>query len=221
MAGCAEQQSRVFPPKHWDWLQAPLDQQQSGVTSIEAGYCEIRITENTLHVKAYFEDSDLVALGKVDGEEHYRLGDCGEVFLQPSGAEHYWEIWVAPTGYSTIIFRNSRGGEREAVERIDGRRIKVWTDVNGTLNDGVADDSGWAMNLEIPLPENEEARSWRVLVARQNYDSRMDKAVRELSSFPRLSETDFHRTDEYREFYVTPEEDPRGISSIFNLRRSR
>jgi hypothetical protein len=183
-------------------LQLPLDQIAEGKTLREQGRCNLFIQNGRLHITAVFEDSDVVAKGEKDGDEHYRLGDCGEIFIQQDGAANYWEIWVAPTGYRTVATWQARQELESIGTLIAGKSMEVSTAINGTLNDGKSNDNGWIMTATIPLPENSDTNVWKILVARQNYDSRLDKAVRELSSFPQISKTDFHRTEDY--FKIKP-----------------
>ena len=44
---------------------------------------------------------------------------------------------------------------------------------------------------------NFKTNDWLILVARQNYNCKIDKAYRELSSTPQLTKENFHSSKEY------------------------
>jgi hypothetical protein len=49
-------------------------------------------------------DSDIIARGDKNGQDHYKLGDCVEIFIKPEFSDWYWEIWINPRGNYTTLF---------------------------------------------------------------------------------------------------------------------
>ncbi len=112
--------SRASSPIHVDgkldeeaWRQAiplafdiPRDQQQQGLTLEEKGTGRVLWDDQYLYVAFDFVDSDVVANGTEDDQEHHNLGDVAEIFLKPTDQTWYWEFHVTrldtsrPTGMS-------------------------------------------------------------------------------------------------------------------------
>ena len=170
---------------------------------LEPAEAKIAWRDDQLWVSLAMKDSDIIAHGDKNGQEHYRLGDCCEIFLKPEFADWYWEIWINPRGNYTTLFWNKRGQRGSEVNKPYTFELTAAAAIGGTLNDSTDTDSGWRLEVEIPfdglLQDGKLVKSgqWTILIARQNFTGQVDKDHRELSSFPRLSKPNFHLSEEY------------------------
>ena len=178
-------------------LQQPRGRADAGRAISERGTVRFFHAAGILYVAAEFDDSFLVAAGGQDGDDLYH-GDCFELFLKPAGQPSYWEIWISPASLRSVATWRKRGELESTGRLLDGREIDLSVVLRGTLS-GVGDDEGWILEAAVPLPDVPEAGTgmWEILLARQNYDGSLSKDTRELSSFPPLSKSDFHRYEEY------------------------
>jgi len=174
----------------------------------EGGRARFAWDDKFFYAALQFEDSDVVAEGNTNGQEHIRLGDVGEVFLKPEGSPWYWEMHVTPRGNQTSYFMPS-GGRRLPSCKQTVHRLTVAAQVNGTLNDPRDRDHGWTAEMAVPLAilaEHGEQfgpdTRWRVFVGRYNFSVNLDST--ELSSMPEVSQVNFHLTKEYAKLRLLP-----------------
>lgn len=159
--------------------------------------------ENYFYVAVEFEDSDILAKGDKDDMPHYKLGDVCEVFLKPAQESFYWEIWATPMGKKTSVFWLERGKKDNGLDNQRKLCITSSAKIHGTLNMPSDKDKGWCCEIRIPMKDldtkdvNFKTNDWLILVARQNYNCKIDKAHRELSSTPQLIKANFHSSIEY------------------------
>ena len=178
-------------------LLQPQDRVDTGRVISEQGSVRFFHEDGILYLAAEFDDSFLIAAGEEDGDDLYH-GDCFELFLKPAGHFFYWEIWISPASLRSVSIWRKRGELGSTGRTLEGREIDLSVITQGTLN-GMADDAGWTLEAAIPLPDGpgSETGAWEILLARQNYDGSLSKDTRELSSFPQLLKSSFHRTEEY------------------------
>lgn len=163
--------------------------ESQGKTLKEKGQVKAIWRDNSLWISAQFDDGDVVAKGDRNGQEHYKLGDCLEIFLKPEHSDWYWEIWVNPKGNYTTVFWEKKGQQHSRTFELNAACGKT--------------ETGWSVELELPFDGLLQQGGllklgqWTMLVARQNYSGDVDINTRELSSYPRLSQNNFHLTNEY------------------------
>lgn len=179
-------------------LAQPQDRVDAGRILMENGTIRFFHADGILYLAAEFDDSFLIVAGEKDGDDLYH-GDCCEIFIKPSGESFYWEVWISPDALRSVATWRKKGDLESQGRLLSGREILVATTIHGTLNNEMADDVGWSLEAALPLPERSGRvpAAWEILVARQNYDGSLSKDTRELSSFPLLLESDFHRHKEY------------------------
>ena len=162
----------------------------------EKGAAMWQCDETALTVKFHFEDSSIIAQGTADQQPHHILGEVLEIFIVPPSGRYYWEIFVTPKGWQSVYrWRpEAPGRARELLSEAD---LRIGAEI------GVAAGS-WGGRVSIPRSALEQYGEtfaadgrWRILLARQNYTGKVDKLHRELSSWPALSQVDFHLLGEY------------------------
>jgi len=178
-------------------LEPARDRGASGDVLKDPGEVLLARDDTWFYIGVRFTDSDVVARGKRDQMHHYRLGDVMELFLKPEEAPWYWELYATPAGRKSSFFLPER---KKLTERSCG--LQVAASVNGTLNDSRDRDSGWTVEMAVPIADLSApgqpfgpGTRWRILVARYNHNG--DLKNPELSSTPQLSQTDFHLLAEY------------------------
>lgn len=165
----------------------------------ETGFVKYLYDEQYLYILADFIDSDIIQNGKKDGDHLYLHGDLLEIFIKPANADYYWEIYGSPNGLTTRFFFAGKGvvGVPSSFEHID-TGMKVFCQLDGTLNNPDDRDKGYKMLLAIPISELNRPHAtknypgktvafapgedWRLQSARYNYSCYLDTL--ELSSFP-------------------------------------
>jgi hypothetical protein len=166
--------------------------------------CTVKLLwdDNNLYVGAEAEDSDVMNEGKEDQTHLYRTGDLIEVFLKPADENYYWEIYGSANSKKTWFAFPSRGRGTPSVLAYLPEDLKVSCAVDGTLNNWRDKDKGWTVEIMIPIKELtakgikfDNSANWTVLIARYNYSRFLPAA--ELSSFPLLSNPNFHIYEEY------------------------
>ena len=166
--------------------------------------CAVKLLwdDNYLYVGAEVEDSDVMNEGKEDQSYLYRTGDLIEVFLKPAKENYYWEIYGSANNKKTWLVFPSRGRGTPSVLAYLPEDLKVAAAVDGTLNNWQDRDKGWTVEIIIPIKELtakgikfDNSTNWTVLIARYNYSRYLPAA--ELSTFPRLSNPNFHIYEEY------------------------
>ncbi len=176
-------------------LVPPQDRITDGKILREKGTCRFFSAQRTLYLVAKFDDSCLAPFGEKDGDDLYH-GDCCEIFIKPVGQPFYWEIWISPDGFRSVVKWRKKDDLESKGRLIDGREIRATVTVKDAQ---YSNRHGWILNAAIPLPEVSGIglEEWDILIARQNYDETLSKQTRELSSFPQLQKSNFHRTEEY------------------------
>jgi len=179
-------------------LVQPQDYTSKGHILREEGSCRFLCANGNLYLSAEFDDSFLITSGEKDGDDLYH-GDCCEIFIKPSGQPFYWEIWISPDGLRTVVKWSKKDNIESKGRLIEGREIRAAVTIKRTPAHGAENAGGWILNAAIPLPDVSglEPGAWNILIARQNYDGSLSKETRELSSFPQLLKSSFHRTEEY------------------------
>jgi len=194
-------------------LDIPRDLRQQGQTLEESGQARLLWDDQFLYVAFDFMDSDVVALGTEDDQEHHQLGDVAEVFLKPAEQTWYWEFHVSPAGLVSTYWHAGRGRFGLLVDvHVRPRFIQAAAQVQGTLNNDRDRDQGWTAEMAIPwskldrLGERADPKkNWTVLIARYNYTRyRVGATGPELSSAPVLPTPNYHLIEEYAPLKLVP-----------------
>jgi hypothetical protein len=195
-------------------LDIPRDQQQQGLTLEEKGTGRVLWDDKFLYVAFDFVDSDVVANGTEDDQEHHNLGDVAEIFLKPAKQTWYWEFHVTPAGYVSTYWHPGRGrfGLQGVNLHLKPRFIEAVAKVHGTLNNDRDRDERWMAEVAIPwgkldrLGEKRDVKvSWTILLARYNYTRYRTQATGpELSSWPVLSQASYHLVEQYAPLKLRP-----------------
>ncbi len=182
-------------------LDLPCDLQQQGLTLEEKGTARVLWDDQFIYVAFDFTDSDVVANGTEDDQEHHNLGDVAEIFLKPTDQTWYWEFHVTPRGFVSTYWSPGRGrfGLQGTSPHVKPRFIEAAAQVQGTLNDFRDRDTGWTAEVAIPwskldrVGEKPDLKAhWTILLARYNYTRYRQQAIGpELSTWPDLVESGF------------------------------
>lgn len=162
-------------------------------------------SEHGLYVRADFVDTDIQFGQDMDEIHHYQHGDTFEVFLRPQNDTYYWEMYVTPLSRkATLYFSRGKtpGMGYDPLDGHDYQFIDVRGSVNGTVNDSQDVDTGWTAEMWVPAEQiTREGETWgpgsewTIFFGRYNYNNGTEKA--ELSMFPQLEVTNYHRVQEY------------------------
>lgn len=196
-------------------LDIPRDEQQRGLTLEEKGTGRVLWDDKFLYIAFDFIDSDVVANGTEDDQEHHNLGDVAEIFLKPIDQTWYWEFHVTPGGHVSTYLHHGRGrfGLQGGVDHhVKPRFIEAAAQIRGTLNDDRDRDEGWTAEVAIPwnkldrLGEKPDVKAnWTILLARYNYTRYRTQATGpELSSWPVLSQAAYHLVEQYAPLKLAP-----------------
>ena len=168
----------------------------------ELGDVQLAWNERYFYVAVRFDDSDIVAEGKEDQLQHFRLGDTVELFLKPNGCTWYWELHATPSGRKSSFWLPGRGRLGLASGRQYQCGLRVAARINGTINNWQDKDRHWIAEMAIPVEDLtahgqtfQPGSDWRILIGRYNYSRYLPR--KELSMCPNLSRTDFHLHEEY------------------------
>ena len=140
-------------------------------------------------------DASVVASGKRDGLDHFRLGDVVEIFLGREDSADYTEVHATPAGRKTFYF--FRGYRRAAPrpDAADGISVQAG-DIHG----------GWRAVVVIPwsvVGADAATGRWEFLAGRYDYAVVGGPPV--LSSFPvQQGKPDFHARDRYARLELGP-----------------
>lgn len=149
----------------------------------DVAVAKARWNEHWLFVEFECKDRHLVAPGKTDGLDHFKLGDVAEVFVARRGAKNYAEVHATPAGKKSVYFFADYRKPGDAPET--ARDISVRADPT---------DSGWRAMIAIPwsaLGGRPQSDTWEILAGRYDYDAPGSPPA--LSSFPaQRSPADFH-----------------------------
>lgn len=139
------------------------------------------------------------------------LDDCAEIFLIPvpdSLDTHFGiEINLLKTVSDFIYFNNYYKGEDKILRSFDPE-IEIELVFNGTLNDNSDEDSGWVMEIAVPLRIFEELQNlfpvqkgsrWAFQAARQDRNSLNDTYRSKSTIFPiyDLKKGGFHQSGRF------------------------
>lgn len=193
-------------------LQLSRDRAEQDDQLQEPGAVQFAYDEDFFYAAFHFTDTDVVQENDEDQQHHYRTGDVAELFLKPDHATWYWELYVTPNSKRTAFFFPSRG--RQGLPSCYAPHLqdmRVAAQVLGTLNNWRDRDEGWTAEMAVPLAELAELgvplspeNPWRILVGRYNFSRYLDNV--ELSMYPILSTTNYHRITEYAELVLAPPE---------------
>jgi hypothetical protein len=182
--------SALNPGRAWShrsgWEDLPVVA-LSGVDGTSAAPAEVRARWNDqwLFFEFVCRDAALIAPGRVDGEDHFRIGDVVEVFVARRGKPDYVELHATPEGRQTVYaFR-------------DYRRAAVAP--GGMVVQAGRTEGGWRAILALPwaaLGGKPDQDKWEFLAGRYDYDKVGGRPA--LSSFPaQQGKPDFHDRARY------------------------
>lgn len=174
-----------------------------GKDIVEKGSVKFLWNGDYLYVGAKLDELDVVNEGKEDQTHLFLLGDLIEVFLKPEHETYYWEIYGAANGRKTCYFFPSRARTMfPPCAEYSCPDLQVSATVDGTLNDWTDKDKGWCVEIAIPVKnltslgaKFDNSAEWTVLIGRYNYSRYL--LVKENSSIPHISATDFHLHEDY------------------------
>ena len=185
------------------------DRSLSGDVLNESGRVRFAWNDDYLYAAFEFTDSDVVAEGTEDGEQHFSLGDVAEFFLWPDEHSWYWELYATPHGKQSSFFFPSSGRMLPSSFK-NHLHLQVASQIHGTLNNWNDRDEGWTAEMAIPVKEITAHGDgwgpnalWRVLIGRYNYSAYLPKP--ELSAMPHLSKTNYHLLSEYARLRLLPQ----------------
>jgi len=163
------------------------------------------------------EDSDIISYSTADNQRMWQLGDCAEVFLKNKTSDDYWEIHVTPNAHLMDIHIPDR----------EGFGMDKWDEVvaaeSGTEYRVSVGEGSWAAELLVPFAalglDGPPAAGtyWQWHVGR--YNSTSDQELREdgtiggsaeNSSTAPLTESGFHRHEEFNQLYFDGKEEATG-----------
>jgi len=166
-----------------------------------------------LYFSAEMQDSDLYA----DVKEHNGMiwsNDVFELFFKPAQDQlAYYEFQVSAANTQLELFFPSRGsGGYHRFAPLTKLGVESAVQLQGTLNNWRDKDIGWTVEGRIPLTGFEISGSkpragakWRFALCRYDYSAAFDRP--ELSSTAPLTQSDFHRYEDYGELvFVGPQE---------------
>jgi hypothetical protein len=169
-----------------------------GVNGAEAQKTSVRVRWNEDALFFLFDCADrrVVAPGREDGMDHFRLGDTVEVFIGRRGESGYAEIHATPAGKKSLYFFDGYRSRIAAPAGADGVRV-----------DAASADTGWRAVIAVPwslLGGKIRGEEWDVFFGRYDYDA--EGAAPVLSSFPaqRGPKPDFHRRADYGILRILP-----------------
>ena len=184
-------------------LREPLARESSpvvlrGVNGAEAQKTTVSVRWNDAALFFLFdcEDRHIVAPGREDGMDHFRLGDTVEVFIGRRGEPGYAEFHATPAGKKSLYFFDGYRNRIAAPSAADGVRV-----------DATATHEGWRAVISVPwsvLGERNGNEAWDVFFGRYDYEG--EDAAPVLSSFPaqRGGKPDFHRRADYGILRILP-----------------
>lgn len=194
-------------------LRLPADQKEraSDLRPAEPGTVRFARDERFLYIAFDFADRDVVQESDQNQQLHFRTGDVAELFLKPQAAGHYWEFYVTPQGRHTAFFFPARGRHGLPGNLHYQSRIQVAAQVQGELNEWKGTDQGWTAEMAVPLDELaaagvplDERHEWILLAGRYNYGVHLSTIGPEISSYPGISRTQFHRYEEWAPLKLGP-----------------
>lgn len=161
----------------------------------EEAAVKARWNDRWLFVEFDCVDRHLVAPGKTDGLDHYKLGDVVEVFVARSGEKDYAEVHATPAGKKSLYFFADYRKAADAPEV--ARDIVVRAERT---------NAGWRALIAIPwaaLGGDPLRNSWKILAGRHDYDTVGGQPV--LSSFPaQQAPADFHDRSRFARLRLHP-----------------
>ena len=176
----------------------PLPAVLLGVNGAKSQNASVRACWNDNNVFFVFDCADLhiVAPGREDGMDHFRLGDTVEVFIGRHGERGYAEIHATPFGKKASYFFDGYRHRVPPPPQADQIRVA-----------SAATDAGWRAVVSVPwsvLGGKAPGGTWDVFFGRYDYEAEGGSPV--LSSFPaqRATRPDFHRRADYAIMRVVP-----------------
>ena len=169
-----------------------------GVNGKKSQNASVRVFWNDEALFFFFdcEDRGVVAPGREDGMDHFRLGDTVEVFIGRHGKPGYAEIHATPAGKKSLYF-------------FDGYRDRIAAPAGADLVRVDADKraGGWRAVISVPwsvIGGKSGGEGWDVFFGRYDYAAEGGSPV--LSSFPvqRGPKPDFHRRADYAIMLLAP-----------------
>jgi hypothetical protein len=164
-----------------------------------------------LYFGAEMEDADLYAAVKERNGMTW-TDDVFELFFKPSADKRpYYEFQVNAAGTRLELFLPSRGaGGYGRFAPLSDLGMEAAVRLNGTLNQWDDVDKGWAVEGRIPWTAfratggpPHPGDKWKFALCRYDYSATLERP--ELSSTAPLTQSDFHRYEDYGELtFVGP-----------------
>ena len=185
----------------------PLPLRQSWLPEPEPGFQpgEVRVgwTPDAFQVNAVLTDRDVFNPETRFNAPAFLEGDVFEIFVQPPGAETYFEFHVGP-GNQLFQLRIPSSAEFYAA-RDSGIR-QDWLIQDSKINSEVDLGPGfWRVTADIPASIMDverigQGQAWKMSFCR--YDANRSPDALFLSSTSPIKELDFHRSSEWIDFLI-------------------
>lgn len=183
--------------QHYYHLESPTDKQET----------YIRILWDEGHIYFFFEAKDQFITAREylrDGQPYF--DDCGEVFLIPVEDKidlHFgYEVNLFLTS-NDFVFLNSFYEDMQVVLKAYDPVFEVAVQIDGTLNDATDLDTGWTMEMAIPIQAFrtvgkfsplQSGAKWAFMIVRQDRNDPTGNRRSTSTLFP-LSPTEFNVHD--------------------------
>jgi hypothetical protein len=158
---------------------------------------------------AEMEDADLYATVQERNGMTWN-DDVFELFLKPAADKPaYYEFQVNAAGTQLELFLPSRGaGGYTRFAPLSELGMESAVHLNGTLNKWEDEDKGWVVEGRIPWKafkatggRPKAGDKWKFALCRYDYSVKLERP--ELSSTAPLTQSDFHRYEDYGELTFT------------------
>jgi hypothetical protein len=162
-------------------------------------------SDEYLYFCAEMEDADLYAMVKERNGMTWN-DDVFELFFKPSVDKRpYYEFQVNAAGTPLELFFPSRGaGGYNRFAPLSDLGMESAVRLNGTLNDWEDKDKGWRVEGRIPWTafkatggRPKAGDKWKFALCRYDYSATLERP--ETSSTAPLTQSDFHRYEDYGE----------------------
>ncbi len=200
----------------WKMTTYSLVKAESGDNSVlagDTGVVSVLCDDENIYVGGIFKERDVICKSTKDAQKHYKKGDVCEIFIKPANKNWYWEIWVTPKGYKIAVLWILFNDGTKEIHLYYTLGMEAAGHVMGTINKSDDVDEGWSFEIQIPIKRLRfpidivaegdrgiDVSNLRMLIARQDFTKYVDLRHRQLSSYPQLSEENFHLYKEYAKF---------------------
>ncbi|HLJ96677.1 MAG TPA: carbohydrate-binding family 9-like protein [Gemmataceae bacterium] len=190
--------------------------QQAQVISDFAVYWELRPAKTATKARLLWDDTYLYFAAEMEDSDLYAdvtqrngmiwTNDVFELFFKPAQKKlAYYEFQVNAANTQLELFLPSRGsGGYQRFAPLTKFGMQSAVKLEGTLNNPADKDTGWTVEGRIPLSaflssgdRPQPGSKWRFALCRYDYSVAFERV--ETSSTAPLTQSDFHRYEDYGE----------------------